>query len=91
MPREPQPNSPLFLSTLSGEVAMTRLSRPSLVLLADDIQVLDRLWSDDFTVSAPNNAMLRGKKEFSSGSRKASLTMPCLNEPSKQAWFMVML
>ena len=32
-------------------------------VLANDVPALEKLWADDFTVNAPNNQILKGKKD----------------------------
>jgi len=32
-------------------------------VLRSDLTILDKLWADDFTVNAPNNQVVKGKKE----------------------------
>ena len=47
-------------------------------VLANDLPAIEKYWADDFTVNAPNNQVLRGKKDALAMVRNGSQWYPGL-------------
>lgn len=57
-------SGPSAEQNVSVEEEIKQLDRAeSEAVLRSDLTILDKLWADDFTVNAPNNQVVKGKKE----------------------------
>ena len=57
-------SGPSAEQNVSVEEEIKQLDRAeSEAVLWSDLTILDKLWADDFTVNAPNNQVVKGKKE----------------------------